>query len=478
MANVLIIDDDLDFSRSFQRVIERMGHHCAVTPSISKAVEHLHESGCDVIFLDVNLPDGNGLTHVRQFQAMKKQPEVVILTGAGNSDGAALAIANGAWDYIAKPVSVSNIKLLLHRTLTYRASKETSNRPRFLKRRSIIGESPVMMACLDVMATAAASKSNVIITGETGTGKELFARGIHENSTTNGKLVVIDCTNLPQNLAESILFGHTKGSFTSAHETRDGLFKQANNGTVFLDEIAELNPDLQKSLLRVLQERKFRPIGADNELSSNFRVIAATNRDLRTMVDRGEFRGDLFYRLNGHHLQVPPLRERKDDIPLLATHYAEKICREYEQPLKHLSSDFLDALRAHDWPGNVREFISAVYVAVDKAMAEDTLYSQHLATDIRIGAAKNAFRNHPDTPQPLAQEPGHQPTDAIIRLGLDDELPPLRDVREDVVAQLEQRYLRQLVKTCGTDVSAACARSGLSRARLYDLLKKHSIRLK
>jgi two-component system NtrC family response regulator len=478
MANILIIDDDHDFSRSFQRIIEHMGHQCAVAPNISHAFEQCRTSGCDVVFLDVNLPDGNGLAHVRQFQAIKNQPEVVILTGDGNSDGAALAIANGAWDYIGKPISVSNIKLLLQRTLIYRTSKESNPRPRSLKRCAIVGESAAITACLDLMGTAAASKSNVIITGETGTGKELFARGIHENSATSGKLVVIDCTNLPQNLAESILFGHTKGSFTSAHENRDGLFKQGNNGTIFLDEVAELSLELQKSLLRVLQERKFRPIGAEKEISSNFRVIAATNRDLREMVAAGAFRGDLFYRLNGHLLHVPPLRERQQDIALLAAHYVKNICREYDRPAKKLSPDFLDALHAYEWPGNVREFINAMYVAVDNSMDEDTLYSQHLSVDIRIGAAKNSFRRNPDTIQPQILSPAIIPAGHGISLEFDENLPALREIREDVVTRLEHKYLTQLVKLCGNDVSAACTRSGLSRARLYELLKKHSIRLK
>lgn len=478
MADILIIDDDPDFSYSFQRIIERMGHRCAVLPNISLASEYLDASECDVVFLDVNLPDGNGLTHVRQFQTMGKQPEVIILTGDGNSDGAALAIANGAWDYIAKPVSVNKIKLLLQRTMAYRASKETSNRPRTLKRDAIIGNSPSIMACLDIMGTAANSKSNVIISGETGTGKELFARGIHENSANSGNLVVIDCTNLPHSLAESILFGHTKGSFTSAHESRDGLFKQADNGTVFLDEISELGQDLQKSLLRVLQERKFRPIGAEKELSSNFRVIAATNRNLRAMVDRGEFRGDLFYRLNGHHLPIPPLRDRKEDIQPLAAHYVKKICREYGLPAKHLSPDFLNALRAHDWPGNVREFISAIYVAVDKATDEGTLYSQHLAMEIRIGAARNSFRNHPGANRSRALPVDPRSDTLDIHLDLNGNLPPLRDIRESVVEKLEHKYLHRLIGICGSNVSEACILSGLSRARLYELLKKHSIRVK
>ncbi len=477
MADILIIDDDQDFSRSFQRIIERMGHACTVANTLKEALSRLDGMECDLIFLDVNLPDGNGLAHIKQFQAFPTLPEVVILTGDGDSDGAALAIANGAWDYVGKPISVSNIALILQRTVAYRASKGTAARPK-VKRSAIIGESPKIMACLETMGKAAGSRANVIITGETGTGKELFARGIHENSATPGKLVVIDCTNLSTHLAESTLFGHTKGSFTSAHESRDGLFKLADNGTAFLDEIAELSLDLQKTLLRVLQERKFRPIGSKEEVGSNFRVIAATNRDLRKMVEDGLFRSDLFYRLNGHHIQIPPLRERKEDIALLAEYYTDKICRENSAQRKQLTPEFLDALRAFHWPGNVREFVNAIAVAVDNAMDEPSLYSHHLPIDLRISIARNAFRPKPGKEQPVLIEPGQAGSAISLPFAPGGDLPPFRDARETVVGQLEKSYMRQLAELCANDVTAACERSGLSRARLYELLKKHSIRLK
>jgi two-component system NtrC family response regulator len=469
VAAILIIDDDRDFSRSFQRIIERMGHACSVAGNIREAFDRLDNASCDLIFLDVNLPDGNGLAHIRQFQSIPSLPEVVILTGDGDSDGAALAIANGAWDYVGKPISVSNIALILQRAVAYRASKNAGSKAQ-VKRSAIIGESPGLMSCLETMGKAAGSKANVIVTGETGTGKELFARGIHENSGTAGKLVVIDCANLSSTLAESILFGHTKGSFTSAHESRDGLFKLADNGTVFLDEIAELGLDMQKTLLRVLQERKFRPIGSEKEISSNFRVIAATNRDLRQMVESGLFRNDLFYRLNGHHLQIPPLRERKADIPLLAEYYMAKTCRENQVARKQLTTEFLDALAAYQWPGNVREFVNTMAVAVDNAADEPSLYSHHLPIDIRIAIARNAFRPRPEREQPALG--------AAFPFDFDQELPKFRDTREAVVGRLEKSYLQQLAQRCGNDVAAACRLSGLSRARLYELLKKHSVRLK
>ena len=477
MADILIIDDDQDFSRSFQRIIERLGHTCSVARSIREALTLTSGMDCDLIFLDVNLPDGNGLAHIKQFQGLPSLPEVVILTGDGDSDGAALAIANGAWDYVGKPISVSAITLILQRAVAYRASKGAGGR-RKVKRSAIIGESPKIVACLETMGKAARSKANVIITGETGTGKELFAHGIHENSETPGKLVVIDCTNLSAHLAESTLFGHTKGSFTSAHEARDGLFKLANNGTVFLDEIGELSLELQKSLLRVLQEHKFRPIGSEKEVSSNFRVIAATNCDLRQMVEQGLFRNDLYYRLSGHQIEIPPLRARKEDILLLAEYYTEKLCREGNIPAKTLTPEFLNALHAYHWPGNVREFVNTMAVSIDNCLDVPSLYSHHLPVDVRISIAKNSFRHDPNKEQPslLAPAPSHNAIALPFSPG--DELPALREVREIVVGQLENAYMRQLLEFCGNDVRAACQRSGLSRARLYELLKKHSIRLK
>jgi len=478
VAHILIIDDDQDLSRSFQKIIERQGHSCATARTIQNAFAQLESMDCDLIFLDVNLPDGNGLAHIKQFQSFPARPEVVILTGDGDSDGAALAIANGAWDYLGKPISLNNIKLIIQRTVAFRATRAGENPKPAVKRSAIIGESPKIMSCLETMGKAAGSKANVIITGETGTGKELFACGIHENSSTAGRMVVIDCTNLSTHLAESTLFGHIKGSFTSAHESRDGLFKLADNGTVFLDEIAELSLDLQKSLLRVLQERRFRPVGSEKEVSSNFRVIAATNRDLRRMVDDGAFRSDLFYRLNGHHIHIPPLRERKEDIPLLADYYVQKSCRESKIAPKNMTADFLDALLAFHWPGNVREFVSTIGVAADNAQGEPNLYSHHLPLDIRIGIARNAFRQNPDKEQPVLLEPGRASNGIPLPFFPGGDLPPFREVREAVVGQLEKTYMRQLSELCASDVAAACERSGLSRARLYELLKKHSVRLK
>lgn len=479
MAQILIIDDDPDSSHTLRCIIERMGHQCFLARDIIGALTRLSELHCDLIFLDTNLPDGDGFSHIEQFLSSPTQPEVVILIEEGDADGAALAIANGAWDYVSKPISLHNVQLLLQRTLTYRASKKQNTPRRAFKHCSIIGESPAIRTCLNAMNTVAASRSNVIVYGETGTGKELFARCIHKNGGNGGVLVVFDCASLPKHLAESTLFGHTKGSFTSAHKSRDGLFKLANRGTVFLDEIGELDLDLQKSLLRVLQEYKFRPVGSDNEVYSKFRVIAATNKDLRSMVEQGRFRSDLYYRLNGHTLHIPPLRKRVEDIQLLAEHYMENICREYGVPFKKIADDFLDVLKTYSWPGNVREFINAMVVAMDNAREGDALLSQHLPLDIRVSVVRETFRSRQDSLHPGLPGPaGMSAFTMTAPYARDKDLPSLREVRALVTGQMEKLYMHQLVQVCANDVRSACKRSGLSRTRFYELLKKHAITLK
>ena len=247
MANIIIIDDDYDFNISLQRVLQRLGHKCTFFLNLQDGLRDVRENDCDLVFLDVNLPDGNGLGEVKNFRSAPSSPEVVILTGLGDPEGAGQAIKNGAWNYVEKPVPLNTLRLLLKRVLEYRERKGLFFKQVNIKRKGIIGESKQMLACLEEIAKAATSKGNVVITGETGTGKELIARAIHENSERkNARLVVIDCTNLPKTLRESLLFGHVKGAFTGATESREGLFKLGDKGTIFLDEVGEMSLDLQK----------------------------------------------------------------------------------------------------------------------------------------------------------------------------------------------------------------------------------------
>lgn len=483
MPKLLIIDDDADFLNSLQSVFEHMGQKCVGKRFLQEGLKEVNAQDFDLVFLDVHLPDGNGLDEVKRFQMAPSAPEVVIVTGFGDSEGAEMALRNGAWDYIEKPVSMTTLRLILKRSLDYRAKKHEFFRQKIVQRDEIIGTSQQIVCSLEMMARVARSKGNVILTGETGTGKELFARAIHKNSDRkNAGMVVVDCTNLPKELRESLLFGHVKGAFTGAHESKDGLFKNADGGTVFLDEIAELAMPLQKSMLRVLQEGRFRPVGSNTEVTSNFRVIAATNQKLSDMVAHGTFRKDLYFRLNAHCIHLHALRDRTEDIAILARHYTGKICKEYAIGRKTLSRELLRVLEGYSWPGNVRELVNAMYVCIDNSLNEQTVYPHHLPLDIRVAVAKSSFsqhgngdENHDELENPTL---GKENLKSHIPELVPENLPTLKDVRNQTVSSLELSYLTALAKISSGNIRKACSISGLSRARLYELFKKHDLNIR
>jgi two-component system NtrC family response regulator len=389
---------------------------------------------------------------------------VIIITGFGDPDGAELAIKNGAWDYVEKPLSVKVVRLAIERALQYREKKQTAGRSLVLDREGIVGKSALLKPCFDLLAQAGASDANVLISGETGTGKELFAWAIHRNSARAGaNFVVVDCAALPETLLESTLFGHARGAFTGADRAREGLIKQADGGTLFLDEVGELSYSIQKSFLRVLHERRFRPVGGSQEVQSDFRLIAATNRDLDEMVKKGSFREDLLFRLRTLTIELPPLRMIKDDLRDLAIHYTAKLCDQYGRPMKGFSTDFFAVLNAYDWPGNVRELIQALERAIVSAQDAPTLFPVHLPQHIRIDLARKAVGLKGE-----AVNPGAVPIPA-------SGLPSLAAARENALAEMEKEYLERLIQESGRDVGKACQLSGLSRSRFYALLKKYNI---
>lgn len=461
MASILVIDDDPLVSASICEVVERAGHATARAAGLEEARRFLASRDFDIVFCDVRMPDGSGLSFLPEIRALPSSPEVVIITGFGDPDGAELAIKQGAWDYVEKPLGVQEINLTVERALQYR-DKKNAARPVALRREAIIGSGPCLSACLDVLAQAAASDANVLITGETGTGKELFALAVHKNSSRSERsFVVVDCAALPETLVESTLFGHLRGAFTGADKPRDGLIKQAHEGTLFLDEVGELSMSIQKAFLRVLQERRFRPVGGGAEVSSDFRLIAATNRRLEDMVKAGAFREDLLFRLRTIILDLPPLRECREDIKEIALHYVVKFCERYELALKSVSPDFFEALLAYDWPGNVRELIQALEKAVLDARDETALIPRHLPEHIRIRLARTSVARSQAAPVPQdAPDLGPQ---------------TLASFREAALSRLETEYLVDLMRRTGGDIGEACRISGLSRSRLYALLKKRRV---
>jgi len=474
MAHVIIIDDDPTFRVLLSDHATLLGHEATSAASIEAGKALLAKQPCELVFLDVRLPDGNGLDVLPYMQSLPSAPEVIIITGMGDANGAELAIRSGAWDYLQKPLSHQEIVLHIRRALEYHEKKMLRPAKINLKRDEIVGESRAIRDCLDQGAQCAGTDTGVLITGETGTGKELFARAIHVNSPrAQGPLIVVDCASLPDQLVESILFGHARGAFTGADCECKGLIEQADGGTLFLDEIGELPLETQKSFLRVLQDHVFRPVGKNRELKSNFRLVAATNRDLAAMVQQGLFRSDLYFRLNTFSIHLPPLRDREGDIEKLVMSFVFTICRRNRSPIKGVVPETLASLSAYHWPGNVRELLNVLEKAILADPGDLVLYPIHLPPETRLCRIRTMVS------QKHEQEPVDPNSDTTLalaeRLPLPEALPPFKDYRRQCTADLEVQYLRRLLREAAGDIVRACAVSGLSRSRLYDLLKVHGL---
>lgn len=465
MARILIIDDDEMICTTLATLVARKGYEAVSANTLAEGCRQSREGVFDVVFLDVKMPDGNGLDRLEEIESSPSAPEVIIITGFGDPDGAELAIKSGAWDYIEKGFSIKEITLSVERALQYRKEKQDAGQGQKtvpLKREQIIGHSGPLNACLDLVAQSAQSDANVFISGETGTGKELFARAVHENSRRRGEsFIVVDCTSLPETLVESLLFGHVKGAFTGAEKAQDGLVLQAHRGTLFLDEVGELPMNLQKAFLRVLQEHRFRPLGSNREVASDFRLIAATNRNLDAMTEEGTFRSDLLFRLRSFIIELPALRERREDIKELARFYVDRFCDRYGLPSKGFAPEFLEVLRCYNWPGNVREFVNTLERTLATARYDQTLYPKLLPDHIRVQVRRAELE---------PAEEGAQENQRPLR-----KLPKLQDYRDSVYAEAEAHYLQELMTMTQNDIGEACRISGLSQSRLYALLKKNNI---
>lgn len=458
MADILIIDDDQEISGMLSAAVRDMGHRVQSAFTLSAGREEFSSASFDVVFLDVVLPDGNGLQAIEKMRETEFPPEIIIITGAGDPDGAELAIRNGAWDYIEKPLSLSAISLSLLRALQYREIKSSSRKPVPIILEGIIGNSRKIKSCIEIVAQAITSDANVLITGETGTGKEIFSYAIHCNSArSRGNFVTVDCGALPSTIVESVLFGHEKGAFTGADRFQTGLVRQADGGTLFLDEVGELPLSIQKAFLRVIQERAFRPVGSKRELKSDFRLVAATNRNLDEMVKAGSFRKDLLFRLRSISIDLPPLRERPEDINDLVVHFVAQLCERCRSGMKGFTPEFIDYLMEYSWPGNVRELKHALESAVAAAGDGPLLFQQHLPANIRIHLARGS----------LLGKKGIEKTPLILE--------KFKAERQSAIEATEHRYLQNLMKSTRWDIKQACKISGLSKPRLYNLLRKHGV---
>ena len=461
MAQILIIDDDRDMSFTLCGMVEHMNHNSTAAYTLSEGLDKALSDRFDIVFLDVRLPDGNGLGAIPQLQKGIAPPEIIIVTAHGDPGGAELALKEGVWDYLTKPLSLDDLRLSLSRALQYRQQKIICNKPVAVNRCGIVGDSSQLGGCIDKLAQAASMDAGILITGETGTGKELFARAIHANSVrAPGHFVAVDCAALPEQLVESILFGHVKGAFTGANEARAGLIKEADGGTLFLDEVGELPLHLQKAFLRVLQEHKFRPVGMKNEEKSDFRVVAATNQDLNGMIEKGLFRKDLLFRIRTLVIDLPPLRERTEDINDLVLYHTARICDRYGIGPKGFSSEYLEVFKKYSWPGNVRELVNTLENSITAAGSEPTIYAKHLPLEIRIhmkALALERLRKNPD--------------ENISVEARSRRLPKMNMF----VDNAKRQYLHDLMRQTDGNVRRACEVSGLSKSTLYDQLKKYTI---
>src|SRR6201987_1952936 len=390
-GSILVVDDESEISEGLELLLASKGYGVASAGSGESGLAKLEERPFDLLLLDVSLPDRNGLDLLKEVHRRDPHLSIVLITAYGSIDMARAAFKSGAMDYITKPWSNDELLAQVAQAVESRRLREENVQlKRALKQRfnfpSIIGKSEKMLTLLDLVTQVAPSRSTVLISGESGTGKELIAKAIHSASTRADKAFVpVNTGSIPVDLLESQLFGHVKGAFTSAVASKKGLFEVADQGTIFFDEIATIGPETQAKLLRVIQEREFMRLGGTEQLKVDVRIAAASNVDLLTLVREGRFRDDLYHRLNVISVQLPPLRDRKEDIPLLIDRFLEQFCHENGKPLRRFSHGAMKLLMDYDWPGNVRELENvverAVVLSTQEAVDSDLLPEMLRAQD-------------------------------------------------------------------------------------------------
>ncbi len=444
--NLVIIDDERAVREACREVAQSLGFNAFVADSAEHAYRMIESHSADVVLLDLKLPGADGLEAIQQIKLRRPDAVVVVVTGYATVQSAVQAMKSGAYDYVTKPFSVEELKLLLERVAGHLRLK-TENRMLREKIKSkqgfgsIIGRAPEMEKLYRIIAKAAQSSHPVLVLGESGTGKELVARSIHFSGPFQDKpFIPVDCGSLVPTLIESELFGYVKGAFTGAQQAKDGLMAIADGGTVFLDEIGELPVDLQAKLLRAIQEKEIRPVGSTKRVPIEVRILAATNCDLEQAVAQGSFRRDLYFRLNVLSLRIPPLRERRQDIPLLAEHFLERLNRTSDQ--QHTISDAaMKAMLGYDWPGNVRQLENCL----ERACALST------GPDLQVA----------DLPSCISEAANHPGT-----IGVSAKILPMADV--------ERQTILSAIQQLNGDKLLAARLLGIGKTTLYRKLKEYA----
>jgi two-component system, NtrC family, response regulator HydG len=457
---ILILDDEPDTIENCRRILNASGYRCVVTTNPEEALRLLRSEGSDLLITDLRMPDMDGMELLRRAKEIDARIPVLMLTAYATVASAVEAVKAGAFDYISKPFSIDQLKIAVERALTQRRLELENLHLREQLRgtfgfESIIGRSAALQQMLDLVRKAARSDANILVLGESGTGKELIARAIHANSPRAAEsFVPVDCASLPENLLESELFGHEKGAFTGATAAKEGLMEMSNRGTLFLDEIGELPLGLQVKFLRALQEQQIRRVGGTKQIEIDLRLVSATNRDVRALTRTGQFREDLFYRINVIDVALPPLRERQGDVALLATSFLKKFAQRGNPALKGFEPEAMVALETYAWPGNVRELQNVIERACALADGE-------MITLADLPA-------HLRTPRGTAGEQLPSPEMTTKRT--------LKEAKEHWVSQLEAAYVAELLRREGGNVSQAARKAGVDRKTLHRLLQKHRIR--
>jgi DNA-binding NtrC family response regulator len=443
---ILIVDDERNTREGLQRALQDR-YNVLLAEDSQKAVQTLESTPVDVMLTDLRMPGVDGMGLLRRAMSLTNPPVCIMMTAYGSIENAVQAMQAGAYHYVTKPVNLDELELVIQRALNSRRIEvENVNLHEQIDRRygleNIIGESPAMRQLFETVQQVAPSRATVLITGETGTGKELIAKAIHNLSPRkNGAFIAVHAAALPSTLLESEVFGHEKGAFTGAVERRIGRFELADGGTLFLDEVSELEPSIQVKLLRVLEERAFERVGGAKTLQVDVRLVAATNKDLKKLVSEGKFRDDLFYRLSVVTIDLPPLRERRDDIPLLVKAFLDEFGRENSKQVRELTPEALNVLLAYDWPGNVRELRNAIEQMVVLARAE-RLTVRDMPAAIR-GSADLTKIN-------------------VVRAGM-------------TVEEAERQLIVQALKETNGNRTKAAQKIGISRRTLHRKLKEFGL---
>lgn len=450
-SKILIVDDQINTCKSLEAILKKSGYSCSFTFNAEDALKKVQAEHFDIVITDIRMPGMDGLQLLEELKKIQPHLVVIIITGYATIKSAVESIQKGAYDYLPKPFTPDEVRVVIERAAEHsRLQAENILLRRQLHTQSafanIIGNCPTWQRVMELVRKVANGDSNILLTGETGTGKELVAKAIHQLSPRRDKIFqAINCASLAETILESELFGHVKGAFTGAITTRRGLIEMADGGSIFLDEIAETSPAFQAKLLRVIQEGEFFRVGDTQPMRVNIRIMAATNRDLEKAVERKEFRQDLYYRLKGIAIHLPPLRERVDDIPLLAYHFLKKY-RGTRQVTK-IDPQALKALMAYKWPGNIRELEHVIEYAL--SMAEgDTIKLSDLPEDFitRVAASATAPENWINSPYAIAK------------------------------SEFEKFYLTHLLRESNWNISEASRRAQMFRQNLQQKIRKYGLK--